>query len=118
MLGISPYCWVAIALASLVGAYVGYAGGRRDGRARALRGLPPTGWQVEAHVKRGKDGRYGVSVGRHRPGQLVADLDTDWISTGGDRFLGAREARSFVRGYWPGAVIVERDGDGAETARH
>ena len=65
---------------------------------------------VEAIVKKGKDGRYGVTVGRWP--QEGDEHDADWISTGGDRFEDKKDAIHLIKTYWPtGVCIIDPEED-------
>ena len=81
-------------------AYLAFQEGRLKGAKdeRAWRGTP-----VEAQIAKGKDGKYGASIGEQRPTKFNAD----WITTGGDRHVTRDDVVALVRKYWPEAYIYE-----------
>ena len=94
-----------------VGGLAGYAAGRRaraDAAAaddREAAASPKAGCPVEAHVRRGKDDRYGIQIGRWRPG--THELDVDFLTAVQDRKSTALEAIELVRTYFPDATIIQ-----------
>ena len=105
-------CTLQLALVALVvavasGTFAGvicYKEGQYAGR-RAERACHGT--DVEAHVSKGADGKYGVAVGECRP----TAFNADWITTGGDRHVTRDDAVALVLKYWPLAYIYDPEAD-------